>query len=480
MSKSIFISHSIKNREVADALVDLLETGIGIPDSEVFCSSLEGLGIPSGVNFVEFIRSQVESTDIVILLLSKEYFESHFCVAELGASWVLCHRMVPLLIPPLAYGDVKAVLTGIQLLKIEDKVALNQMHSEIIEALAIEGKTFERWEVKRDSFLNTINSGKLTEKEIVECQLSGHDENCNFQLELSSERLTCCDFTVEQTELVVGDFSGVLRAVDSVSNKVALIDCGKEALRCLLPLVRKKMVITGDDSGRILLINLLNNSVKELNRCSSAVYSISASPDGKFIYTCERKGEVIEWKLSYETRTLVRLRKIHQHESVAFCVKIIDNGQKCVSSDSVGNIIISDLNGTRSKKYRVSEGAIFSFEYNSHRFYFGDSDGTLLIGDVEEGDFRSYEGHNDAIRALTVSKYGKWCCTASKDKTLRLWDTITGQTLIVASSREYFYDVKFSSCNSTLIACDGAGKVTLVDFSKCVDSVDFKEIEMLT
>lgn len=110
MSKSVFISHAVKNKDIADKLVDLLETGVGISDSEIFCSSLEGLGIPGGTNFVEFIRKQIKDPKVVILLLSEDYFDSQFCLAELGASWVLSHRVVPILVPPL--GFVRKVISA--------------------------------------------------------------------------------------------------------------------------------------------------------------------------------------------------------------------------------------------------------------------------------------------------------------------------------------------------------------------------------
>lgn len=156
MSKSVFISHAVKNKDIADKLVDLLETGVGISDSDIFCSSLEGLGIPGGTNFIEFIRKQIKDPKVVILLLSEDYFESQFCLAELGASWVLSHRVVPILVPPLEYGDVKAVLTGVQLLKINDSNSLNQVQSDLIEALGIKGKPFARWESKRNIFIDGL------------------------------------------------------------------------------------------------------------------------------------------------------------------------------------------------------------------------------------------------------------------------------------------------------------------------------------
>jgi hypothetical protein len=155
-SKPVFISHAAANKEIADALVDLLETGVGVSSNDIFCSSLEGMGIPSGVNFVDFIRGQIESPRVVILLLSRDYYASQFCLCELGASWVMSHRVVPLTVSPLKYSDVKAVLTGVQVLKLHDPDDLNQMQADLIEALGMSGKPFAQWEKQRKKFLGSL------------------------------------------------------------------------------------------------------------------------------------------------------------------------------------------------------------------------------------------------------------------------------------------------------------------------------------
>ncbi|MCC7213022.1 MAG: toll/interleukin-1 receptor domain-containing protein [Candidatus Brocadia sp.] len=155
-SKAIFISHAVANKELADKLVDLLETGIGISDSNIFCSSVEGIGIPSGNNFSDFIRTQISNSKVAILLLTPEYFKSIFCLCELGASWILSHNIIPLLVPPSEYSDVTAVLAGVQVRKINKKPDLNEMQRELITALNIRGKEFVRWEGQRDKFLNEL------------------------------------------------------------------------------------------------------------------------------------------------------------------------------------------------------------------------------------------------------------------------------------------------------------------------------------
>jgi len=99
--KEIFISHATKDKLLADALVDLLETAMEIPSSSIFCSSLDGLGVPSGKDFIQFIKEQIQQPKVVITLLTENYFASEFCLCELGATWAMSHNILPLLVPPI-------------------------------------------------------------------------------------------------------------------------------------------------------------------------------------------------------------------------------------------------------------------------------------------------------------------------------------------------------------------------------------------
>jgi len=153
-SKPIFISHAEKDKALASALTDLL-TQNGVKPEDIFCSSLEGTGIPSGANFIDFVKQQLEEPKLVILLLSSHYYESIFCVAELGASWAMAHRAFPILIPPLSYEDMKAVIRSDQARKIDDKHAYNELKDVIEEVLSIKINS-ARWENKRDVFLAAL------------------------------------------------------------------------------------------------------------------------------------------------------------------------------------------------------------------------------------------------------------------------------------------------------------------------------------
>lgn len=80
----IFISHATKNKEIVLKFANFLES----IDSqiEVFCSSEKG-SIKVGKNFIETIFDELNASDLFVPVLSKEYYESRFCMVELGVAY---------------------------------------------------------------------------------------------------------------------------------------------------------------------------------------------------------------------------------------------------------------------------------------------------------------------------------------------------------------------------------------------------------
>lgn len=156
MSKSVFISHATKDINLVKALVGLIESGIGVPDDEIFCSSLDGYGIPVGKNFVDYMRQQITEPKVVIMLLTPSYFDSNFCLCEMGAAWVKSHKVIPIIVPPSSFSDIKDVLLGVQAIKIDDKLKLNDLKDELTNSIQCAKKNSSKWDVSRDVFLNGL------------------------------------------------------------------------------------------------------------------------------------------------------------------------------------------------------------------------------------------------------------------------------------------------------------------------------------
>jgi hypothetical protein len=83
----VFITHSSLDKELAEALVNYLRLATGLSPAQVFCSSVEGYGVPTGASFMNFIRVQLQKTRLVVPLITPAYLDSVFCQWELGAVW---------------------------------------------------------------------------------------------------------------------------------------------------------------------------------------------------------------------------------------------------------------------------------------------------------------------------------------------------------------------------------------------------------
>jgi hypothetical protein len=156
-SKPIFISHAAADKKIADEVVDLLNTAMQINVTEdVFCSSVYGCNIPPGVDFKRFIKEQIQTPKIVMLLISEQYLASAFCLAEAGASWAMSHRAIPLVVPPVKFSDLKAVLDGTQAGRINDSKFWNDVMEIFETELSIKTRR-NRWEEKRDHAIGLID-----------------------------------------------------------------------------------------------------------------------------------------------------------------------------------------------------------------------------------------------------------------------------------------------------------------------------------
>lgn len=107
----VFISHSSKNKEVVLRFAEFLEDIQN--DIEVFCSSEKG-SIKIGTDFVRSVFEQLDECDLFIPILSAEYFESKFCMIELGVAYSYYSKkfanagleyILPFALAPLSPGD---------------------------------------------------------------------------------------------------------------------------------------------------------------------------------------------------------------------------------------------------------------------------------------------------------------------------------------------------------------------------------------
>lgn len=154
----IFISHSSKDKKVIDCFVtNILILGCGINESDIFCTSVDGLGIRTGDDFRIHIRQNLLKVDYSFLFISNSYKTSDICLNEMGAAWALDNVDVkPFLLPGIGFHSIGTLYSVKQAAKLDDPYALDELFSELTERYKIE-KRISRWNKSKEDFLAVFN-----------------------------------------------------------------------------------------------------------------------------------------------------------------------------------------------------------------------------------------------------------------------------------------------------------------------------------
>jgi len=85
----VFISHRGSQVDFVTALVNLLNN-CGFTKENLFCSSVPGFNIDLDEDIIETLRKKFVNYDIyVVYVFSTDFFDSAYCLNEMGAAWVL-------------------------------------------------------------------------------------------------------------------------------------------------------------------------------------------------------------------------------------------------------------------------------------------------------------------------------------------------------------------------------------------------------
>lgn len=148
----IFLSHAAVDAEISDEFCGLLANGLNITRKDVFCSSLPGQNVPGGFDFVNHISAKLAESQTVICLFSKNYLDSQFCLAELGACWIKKKRLIPIVIPPITFSHLKATLTLTKGYEINTENGLNSIGQDLCKRTNL-----AQWGSAANNFLSQIN-----------------------------------------------------------------------------------------------------------------------------------------------------------------------------------------------------------------------------------------------------------------------------------------------------------------------------------
>ena len=158
--KNLFITHAVKDKPLANALVELLRHATNIESENIISFSIEEAGLPAGEDLVSHIRNKVGLPATVVMLLTPNYLSSRFCLCEMGAVWALSENYIPLLMPPLKESHLRNIIPAARLIKMDDADDLNRLAPILQEQLGLKDLNLPRWAMEKKKFLDKVREHK--------------------------------------------------------------------------------------------------------------------------------------------------------------------------------------------------------------------------------------------------------------------------------------------------------------------------------
>ncbi|MHB1010050.1 MAG: hypothetical protein ACYC1E_12595 [Propionibacteriaceae bacterium] len=151
----VFVSHYSGDGPYVEAFVDeILRGGCQLGPHEIFCSSMDGLGIAAGQDLMAAVRQELVSASHIISLITPMYASRPVCMAESGAAWARQGEVT--FLPMLARSVSRDSLNGSIFAPLlttysDEERALNELHDRLssgrqtINASQIWSHSLRKW-----------------------------------------------------------------------------------------------------------------------------------------------------------------------------------------------------------------------------------------------------------------------------------------------------------------------------------------------
>lgn len=135
MTPTIFISHRSTDKVIADMLLDFFSS-TEIPKGTVFCSSLPGNDINEKISAE--VRARLKDSVLNIAILSRDYYQSAYCLNEAGILWYRDDvPVIPIALPEIDESKMYGFLNSeYKLRKLDCYTDISYIYDVVREAVS--------------------------------------------------------------------------------------------------------------------------------------------------------------------------------------------------------------------------------------------------------------------------------------------------------------------------------------------------------
>jgi hypothetical protein len=162
-SLAIFISHSSKDKEVADRMIDLLRAALTIRHDLIRCTSISGYRLEIGQLITEALRLEVLSARVFIGIITPNSLRSAYVLFELGARWGAGGGIAPVLACGARASQLEGPVKEYHALKCTDRDEMNQFVRDLGRKLQMELAGAEIYQKQIDRLVEASSKDAVAE-----------------------------------------------------------------------------------------------------------------------------------------------------------------------------------------------------------------------------------------------------------------------------------------------------------------------------
>jgi len=227
----------------------------------------------------------------------------------------------------------------------------------------------------------------------------------------------------------------------------------------------KYIAVTGDGRTVNLVSIISGRVVQSLAKHTDTVMWMDCSPDGKLLATASSDNMVWLWDLS--SGALYWKHPCFKIERVAFSCSgehlLVDAWEKVIKAYNVEDIL-SEVEEPQAAVCFTDPSHGIAMTADGRYFATALHDNSILIANGEYTELVRLRGHTGFVTALTFTTDGTRLVSSSIDRTVRLWDAVTGREVLLLEKLEPFNRlVAFGKDDHELVLGNWTDSLTVFD-----------------
>ena len=234
-----------------------------------------------------------------------------------------------------------------------------------------------------------------------------------------------------------------------------------------------RVLASGGADNKIILWNVLTGRllrkmeagpIHGASESAPRLTSIAFSPDGRLIASAGNHYSITIWNAATGREIRSLQANLNGGTSAVEKVAFSPDGKVIAAIYENSNLVLWNVtSGKQSLSVETSGVTALAFSTNGKEIVTGNGDGTIKLWDAATGkEVRSSAGHSDwegplnsgpDVFSLAFSPEGKTFVSASRDGTLKLWDTASGNLLrSFTGHRSEVRSVTFSTNGKVIVS----------------------------